>query len=131
MRILYVEDDKDSRDMVAFLLECSGYEVATVSNPIDALEVAAQVRFGLIILDNWYPDGSGIELCKQIRAFDSHIPIVFYSGAAYHEDIQEGLDAGAQAYLVKPDVGRLKPTIDSLTLPTAINAVHNAKASTV
>jgi two-component system, LytTR family, response regulator AlgR len=53
-------------------------------------------------MDNWLPDGSGIGLCRAIREFDPHTPILFYSAAAYERDIQEALRSGAQAYLVKP-----------------------------
>jgi DNA-binding response OmpR family regulator len=66
------------------------------------LRIARQGGFDLYILDNWLPDNSGVELCRAIREFDAHTPILFYSAAAYAKDIQEGLRAGAQAYLVKP-----------------------------
>jgi DNA-binding response OmpR family regulator len=68
----------------------------------------------LCILDHWITELNGIELCQQIRAFDSHTPIMFYSGAGYKADIAKGLDAGAQAYLVKPDFDHLEQTIDRL-----------------
>ena len=57
---------------------------------------------------------NGIELCKEIRAFDSSLPIMFYSGAGYEADILSGMAAGAQAYLVKPDFDHLMPTIERL-----------------
>src|SRR5262249_5781742 len=66
------------------------------------LRLARRGYFDLYILDNWLPDGSGIGLCRNIREFDPHTPILFYSAAAYEYDIQEALRSGAQAYLVKP-----------------------------
>ena len=55
-----------------------------------------------IYLDNWLLDRSGVELCRAIREFDPHTPILFYSAAAYAHDIREAISAGAQRYLVKP-----------------------------
>jgi DNA-binding response OmpR family regulator len=54
------------------------------------------------MIDNWMPGGSGVDLCKKLREFDAHTPILFYSGAAYDKDKQEAFSSGAQGYLTKP-----------------------------
>jgi DNA-binding response OmpR family regulator len=54
------------------------------------------------VIDNWMSGGSGVDLCKKLREFDTWTPILFYSGAAFERDKQEALAAGAQGYLVKP-----------------------------
>jgi DNA-binding response OmpR family regulator len=113
-RILCVDDHEDTRDMMRILLGEYGYEAVIAASVSDALENARSGGLALCILDHWITEGNGIELCRQIRAFDSYTPIMFYSGAGYVADIQKGLEAGAQAYLVKPDFERLKPTIDRL-----------------
>jgi DNA-binding response OmpR family regulator len=113
-RILCVDDHDDTRDMMRTLLCEYGYEPVIAASVSDALDNARSGGLALCILDHWITEGNGIELCRQIRAFDSHTPIMFYSGAGYEADIQKGLDAGAQAYLVKPDFDHLKPTIDRL-----------------
>ena len=113
-RILCVDDHEDTRDMMRFLLGTYGYEPVIASSVPDALEHVRSGGLALCILDHWLTEGNGTELCRQIRAFDSQTPIRFYSGAGYTADIQKGLDAGAQAYLVKPDFDHLKPTIDRL-----------------
>jgi len=113
-RILCVEDDEDNRDMMSVLLDQYGYEAVIAASVSDALERARSGGLALCILDHWLTESNGIELCQQIRAFDSRTPIMFYSGAGYTADIQKGLAAGAQAYLVKPDFEQLKPTIDRL-----------------
>jgi DNA-binding response OmpR family regulator len=113
-RILCVDDDEDTRDMMEALLGQYGYQAVIAASVSDALESARSGGLVLCILDHWITEFNGIELCQQIRAFDSHTPIMFYSGAAYQADIKKGLDAGAQAYLVKPDFDHLKPTIDRL-----------------
>src|SRR5689334_23298278 len=100
-RILLVEDDADNRDMMNALLKSYGYEPVIAASVSDALESARSGGLALYILDHWLTEGNGIDLCQQIRAFDSDTPIMFYSGAGYEADIQNGLGAGAQAYLVK------------------------------
>jgi DNA-binding response OmpR family regulator len=121
-RILCVEDDKDTRDLMDVMLGTYGYEAVSTASMSDALESAKSGGLALCILDNWLTESTGVELCKEIRAFDAVTPIMFYSGAAYLTDIQKGLDAGAQAYLVKPDFDHLKETIDRLTDEPAFNA---------
>jgi CheY-like chemotaxis protein len=113
-RILCVEDDEDTRGMMDALLGEYGYEPVIAASVSDALEKARSGGLALCILDHWITEGDGVELCRQIRGFDPYTPILFYSGAAYEADIQNGLAAGAQAYLVKPDFDHLKPTIDRL-----------------
>jgi DNA-binding response OmpR family regulator len=113
-RILCVEDDEDTREMMNALLGEYGYEPVIATTVPDALEISRSGGLALCILDHWIPEGDGVELCRQIRAFDSSTPILFYSGAGYVADIQSGLAAGAQAYLVKPDFDHLLPTIGRL-----------------
>lgn len=110
--------------MMSVLLDHYGYEAVIAASVSDALERARSGGLALCILDHWLSQGSGIELCQQIRAFDSDTPIMFYSGAGYRADIQEGLDAGAQVYLVKPDIDHLKPTIDRLIHGADPNTHH-------
>ena len=123
-RILCVEDDEDTRHMMHFLLGEYGYEPVIAASVSDALERARSGGLALCILDHWFIESNGIELCQQIRAFDSAMPIVFYSGAGYEADIRKGLDAGAQAYVVKPDFDHLKETIDRLIDPPIFNTQH-------
>jgi CheY-like chemotaxis protein len=113
-RILCVEDDKDSREVITALLSEVGCEVATAATPTEGLELARGGGFAVIVLDNWYDKGSGVELCRQIRSFDADSPIIFYSGAAEHADIQSGLAVGAQAYIIKPYIEELVSTVSRL-----------------
>jgi CheY-like chemotaxis protein len=101
-RILYTEDDLDCRNMVVFTLEQSGYEVICVDSGEKALSLAQREHFDLFLVDNWMPGLTGPELTRHIREFNQTTPILFYSGAAYEDDKQAALDAGAQGYLVKP-----------------------------
>jgi CheY-like chemotaxis protein len=112
-RILLVEENDDSRYLAELTLE--EYALVFACGFNDGLRLARQGGFDLYILDNWLPDESGVELCRAIREFDPHTPILFYSAAAYARDIQEGLRAGAQAYLVKPVIpDDLRQTVTQL-----------------
>ena len=101
-RILYVEDNPDTVELVSLVLRQNGFEVVTVSNPEEAIQLAQTERFDLYILDNWLDGMSGIEVCTRLRQFDSATPILFFSAAAYEQDRKNALGCGAQAYLVKP-----------------------------
>jgi len=101
-RVLYIEDHDDTRELVTLVLEQRRYEVVCGSSIESGVELAASQQFDLYLLDSWLPDGSGLDLCRQIREFDKATPIVFYSAAAFEIDRNEALDCGAQAYLIKP-----------------------------
>jgi DNA-binding response OmpR family regulator len=100
--ILYVEDDRDTRELVALMLARSNYQVVPAENYDDALLLARANQFDLYLIDNWRPGGSGIDFCRELREFNPWTPILFYSGAAYESDKQQAFAAGAQGYLVKP-----------------------------
>src|SRR6185369_9589895 len=100
--VLFVEDDPDTRELMAIILKSEDYQVMLAANYDEALLLARVLRFDLFIMDNWMPGGSGIDLCKKLREFNVTTPIIFYSGAAYERDKREAFDSGAQAYLTKP-----------------------------
>ena len=100
--ILYVEDDEDTRELVTYVLANSHYTVVAAANGDEALKLARTNNFDLYVIDNWMCGGSGIDLCKKLREFDTWTPILFYSGAAFERDKQQAFAAGAQGYLVKP-----------------------------
>src|ERR1041385_686460 len=101
-RVLYIEDHDDTRELVTLVLEQRSYEVVTGSTIKTGIALAGSQDFDLYLLDSWLPDGSGLELCRQIREFDKATPILFYSAAAYEMDRAEAIKSGAQAYLIKP-----------------------------
>jgi DNA-binding response OmpR family regulator len=122
-RILFVDDDRDTCEMMRLLLRHSGYRVTTAETVADALGLAEAERFDLYILDNWLPDGPGLELCQQLRALYPASPIVFYSGVAQEPEIQKARAAGADGYLVKPcDFDLLQNTIVELLQKKVIHA---------
>lgn len=81
---------------------------------------------GMSILDNWLPDGPGLELCQQLRAWYPASPIVFYSGVAQEPEIQKARAAGADGYLVKPcEIELLQTTLLGLLQKKCLQAQIN------
>jgi DNA-binding response OmpR family regulator len=101
-RVLCVEDDADTCSMISSLLGLINCQVTSAGTAAEAREKIKVDKFDLYILDNWLPGASGVELCLEIREHDTTTPIMFYSGAGYDADREQALNAGAQAYLVKP-----------------------------
>jgi DNA-binding response OmpR family regulator len=126
-RVLCVDDDEDACEMLSVLLKHSNIDASCVKSAEQALELIRVDNFDLYLLDAWLPGLDGFELCRQIRAVDQYAPILFYSGAAYDADKRNGLEAGANAYLTKPDVDALMRTIMNLLhRPTKAFAAGNA-----
>lgn len=111
LSVLYAEDNDDSGFMLTILLGFSDIDVHWVRSVREALQLAQKRCFDLFLLDSTLPDESGYDLCRQLREFFPQIPIVFYSGEARVSDRQKGLRAGANAYLVKPEIDTIVPTI--------------------
>lgn len=99
-KILCIEDDPDTCEMLGFLL--SEYDFTFVHTPEEAFPLIEKDDFDLYILDNWLPGISGIDLCKKIRASHPEVSIIFTSGVSHKSEIREALSAGADKYLVKP-----------------------------
>jgi CheY-like chemotaxis protein len=110
-RVLYAEDDEDSRFMVTTMLGFADIDVTTARTIAEAWELGLIGNFDLYLLDSRFPDGSGLELCRRLRERDPQTPVVFYSGDVYEKDVRNGLDAGARAYLPKPYLHDLGETI--------------------
>ena len=127
-RVLFVEDNEDSREMLSMLLTFRRIETKAVGTGSEALSLIQAERFDLYLLDVWLPDLDGFELCLRMRAFDPHTPILFFSGAAYEADRKRGIEAGADAYVIKPDLEGLLLNITQF-LPQSES--HVAQANSV
>jgi DNA-binding response OmpR family regulator len=102
-----VEDDEDSREMLTTLLKFAMIEAKSVGTATQALSSIRAERFDLYLLDSNLPDLDGFELRRRMRDLDPDTPILFFSGAAYGDDRRKGIEAGANAYVIKPDLGAL------------------------
>jgi two-component system, OmpR family, response regulator len=110
-RVRCVEDDEDSRLMLIALLRSALIEAKAVGTGAQALSSIQTERFDLYLLDSRLPDLDGFDLCRQMRAYDPDTPILFFSGAAYEADKKRGFEAGANAYVIKPDLDYLLGSI--------------------
>ena len=113
-RVLCVEDDADTRDMLKMMLGFSEFEAVAAPDADAALRLMGRERFDLYVIDGGLRGAHGLSPCERIRASDAHTPIVIFSGHALASDIDAGMLAGANAYLVKPDSSQLVPTIRRL-----------------
>jgi DNA-binding response OmpR family regulator len=115
MRILYVEENAESCELLTIWLSNYGYELVTANTISDGLGLAKGGAFDAYILSGKFIDGTGLDLCRLIRLFDPTTPIVFYSALARDSDLVAAVSAGAQAYLIKPnDFEQIEPTLKLL-----------------
>ncbi len=101
-RIFLLEDDAFLRDGLSEMLQKEGYITKCASTCGEAKVLLSSSRFNLIIFDVMLPDGSGLDLCTEIRKADTNIPILFLTACDDEIQIVRGLDAGADDYVTKP-----------------------------
>lgn len=101
--VLYIEDDQDSCEIMTIILNKAGYDLVTCADSADGLKLAREGSFDVIILDHRLAKMSGTEICRRIRAFDQNTPIIFHTSSAIKKVMDEAFEAGAQAYLIKPN----------------------------
>ncbi len=103
-KILIAEDEPDIRELVTFTLRFSGYEVVAAANGEEAVQLAARELPDLILMDVRMPRLTGYDACRLIKADPDlrDIPVVFLSAKGQESEIQAGLNAGAEEYLLKP-----------------------------
>ena len=101
-RILVTDDDPEIRKLLARYIESQGYTVSLAANCHELHERLATHQVDLIVLDVMLPDGSGLDLCRDLRAQRSSVPIILLT--ALKEDVDRiiGLEIGADDYLGKP-----------------------------
>jgi two-component system, OmpR family, response regulator MprA len=100
-RVLVVEDDAAIADVLRRALRQEGHEVRSAEDGVEALELAESFMPDLVILDLGLPKLDGVEVCRRLRA-ESDAPILILTARADTDDRVEGLDSGADDYLVKP-----------------------------
>ena len=110
-RVLYVDNDDESCEMIKLTLEAAAIEVTCVSNSAEALLLAAKTKFDLFLLDLRWKDDNATELCTKLRNVLPEIPVVLYTGAAGDRERRTGLASGAAAYLIKPYSELIAPTV--------------------
>lgn len=103
-KILIAEDEPDIRELVAFTLRFAGYEVVAAKNGEEAVQTASNEFPDLILMDVRMPRMTGYDACRIMKANAElkDIPVVFLSAKGQESEIQAGLEAGAEEYLLKP-----------------------------
>ncbi len=104
LKVTIVDDDRDTRELLALALESEGFEVYAAANGLRLISSLQLKRPDVILMDvnmSWI---DGFELCKAVKKNEQFqsIPIIFISGRGESEDRRRGLEAGAADYFVKP-----------------------------
>lgn len=102
--VLVADDDDDIRALVTHRLERAGYHVLAARDGQEALELAAANELALAVLDVGMPKADGLEVTERLRADERtrELPVILLTALAQEADMQRGLAAGADEYLVKP-----------------------------
>jgi two-component system, OmpR family, response regulator MprA len=115
VRVLVVDDDRAVREALRRTLALAGYEVQLAEDGEQALEQIAQAVPEAVVLDVGLPGLDGLEVCRRVRLGGSRVPILILTAREEVPDRIDGLDAGADDYMVKPfDVGELKARLRAL-----------------
>jgi len=100
-RVLVVDDDEKTVELVKLYLNRDGYKVDTAYNGLDALELARKNHPDLIVLDLMLPGMDGLEVCRTLRQ-ESDVPIIMLTARSTDQDKLTGLETGADDYVTKP-----------------------------
>ncbi len=102
--ILAVDDSQSIRKFITLALKVRGFSVLTADDGMQALEQLPLQEIDLLITDLNMPNVDGFELIRSVRAIDEYreLPIIVLSSLSSNDDIQRGLDLGANSYLIKP-----------------------------
>jgi two-component system, OmpR family, response regulator MprA len=115
MRVLIIDDDRALRDALRRALTLAGYEIDTAPSGEAGLARLAEERPDAVVLDIGLGGMDGLEACRRLRAAGDRIPVLMLTARDSVDDRIDGLDAGADDYLVKPfDVGELKARLRAL-----------------
>ncbi len=116
MRLLLAEDEREMAKALSVILKHNNYSVDTVYNGIDALDYGLTENYDGIILDIMMPGKDGLEVLKELREQEIDTPILMLTAKSTVEDRIEGLNLGADDYLIKPfDTGELLARIRAMT----------------
>lgn len=115
MKILVVDDDRAVREALRRALTLGGYEVQTAQDGAQGLDMVVQSVPDAVVLDLGMPGIDGLEVCRRLRQLENRVPILILTARDAVSDRIDGLDQGADDYLVKPfDVGELKARLRAL-----------------
>ncbi len=115
MKILVVDDDRALREALRRALTLAGYEIQLADGGVSALDALTHALPDAVVLDVAMPDVDGLEVCRRLRRIGNRVPILMLTARDAIADRIDGLDAGADDYMVKPfDVGELTARLRAL-----------------
>ena len=115
VRLLVVDDDRALRDVLRRALSLSGYEIRVAESGSEALAEVNGAVPDAVVLDVGLPDIDGLEVCRLLRREGNRVPVLMLTARDAVSDRIDGLDAGADDYLVKPfDIDELKARLRAL-----------------
>ena len=101
-RLVVVEDDDSIRELLGAGLRFARYDVRTVANGLEALQVIGGSTPDMVVLDVNLPDMDGFEVCRRLRAAGHDVPVIFLTARRDTEDLREGFGGGGDDYVTKP-----------------------------
>jgi len=113
-RVLCVDDHRDTSDMLQMLLAEEDYEVHIAATMQEACNMAKETEYDVYVLDKRLPDGTGVQLCETLLKLTPNVPCIFYTGDAYEIHRREAMEAGAAAFVAKPDIEGLIDAVAKL-----------------
>ena len=123
VKILVVDDDHAVRDALRRALQLADYEVQGAEDGMQALDAIAHGVPDAVVLDVGLPGIDGLEVCRRLRKLENRVPILMLTARDAVEDRIDGLDAGADDYMVKPfDLGELRARLRALLRRTGNDA---------
>ena len=102
MRILVVEDDKLLNSTLCYNLSMSGYDVDSALSKGAAMSFFTEEKYGLAVLDVNLPDGSGFDLCSEMKKKNPDTAVIFLTARDMESDQLRGFELGADDYVIKP-----------------------------
>ncbi|WP_416676767.1 two-component system response regulator RppA [Egbenema bharatensis] len=102
MNILLVDDERELTEPLSRILNREGYRVDVAHSGDEGSRLAIEQTYDLLILDWMLPHKTGLEICQQLRSRGDQTPVLFLTAKDTLDDRVDGLDAGADDYLVKP-----------------------------
>lgn len=102
VRILVVDDDKNTRKLFSEIFAAEGFEVISAANGVEALECMDREQIHVAVVDVMMPEMDGLELTELLRQTNADLPILMVSAKALSSDVKAGLRAGSDDYMTKP-----------------------------
>lgn len=101
-KVLIVEDEENIRSFIKLFLRNNGFEVFETDSGIDALNIVNKQKPDIVVLDIMLPDLDGFKICSEIRKHNSNIGVIMLTAKGQDKDKIDGLESGADDYMIKP-----------------------------